>query len=296
MNKKLAVWGWWQGHNLGDNWIKHTISRLFPGTAFINTDTRDFSAYDFVICGGGGLFIYDTIAPWTNYAQKTPYGMLGLGAEFPHKTDNAYKLSRNAAFFYVRDQYSLDCMKISDIERSYDITFAEPLSFEENDNLNMNKLFFVWRDGAQLSKNEQFKIYICYENNKEDYMKIICREFTDIISDDFQTYGYDIKNKIGDCGFVISGRYHGIVAAIQKGLPCIALDICPKLRVIMKDCGLEEYCVKINETDKLPHLINKARGEIGKIREKQYYYRQKAFITINDHIKTAKDVIGSFIT
>ena len=128
MNKKLAIWGWWQGGNLGDNWIKKVLSDIFPEACFINTNEKEFSDYDFVICGGGGLYIYDTIRPWTEYSQNTPFGMLGLGAEFPHKSNNALELKEKSCFFYIRDQYSLDCMKIKDIPRSYDLTFYDPLS------------------------------------------------------------------------------------------------------------------------------------------------------------------------
>ncbi len=284
MEKRLAVWGWWQGQNLGDNWIKRTIAGLFPKAEFIDTRVVDFSAYDFVICGGGGLFIYDTIRPWLNYSQKTPYGMLGLGAEFPHITDQAYKLSRNAKFFYVRDQYSLDCMKIGDIERSYDITFASPLSFLDSGSFDMNKLFLVWREGLELLGNESFRKYICYENKKDEYNRITAEEFDEITADDFQTSSDDIEKRIGNCGFVISGRYHGIVAAIQKGLPCIAIDICPKIRALMKECDLEEYCIKINETEKLKELICKAKSESEIIRRKQFVYRNKAIVAIMKHL------------
>ncbi|MGB8452826.1 MAG: glycosyltransferase [Anaerocolumna sp.] len=291
MKKRLAVWGWWQGRNLGDNWIKRTVAGLFPEAEFIDTREADFSAYDFVICGGGGLFIYDAIWPWINYSQITPYGMLGLGAEFPHKTDQAYKLSRNAKFFYVRDQYSLDCMKINDIKRSYDLTFASPLSFLDSGSLNMSRLFFVWRDGQDLLWNEQFHKYICYENKTDEYNRIIAEEFEEITADDFQTCGDDIENRMGNCGFVISGRFHGIIAAIQKGLPCIAIDICPKIRALMKDCGLEEYCIKINETDKLKKLICKAKSESEIIRKKQLAYREKAIATLTKHITDVKAAV-----
>lgn len=276
MKKRLVVWGWWQGRNLGDNWIKRTIAGLFPEAEFIDTRIQDFSAYDFVICGGGGLFIYDVIRPWSGYAQKTPYGMLGLGAEFPHKSDEAQKLSRNAAFFYVRDRYSLQCMKLNDLECSYDITFAAPLRFEDGDELDLNKVFFVWRDGHDLLWNEQFKEYIGHKGDLEEYNRILSQAFGEIMADDFQTSGNDIEDRLTGCGFVISGRYHGIVAAIQKGLPCIAVDICPKIRSIMRDCGLEEYCIKIGETDKLGALIQKGKAECAAIRKKQLAYREKA--------------------
>ena len=295
MKKTLAVWGWWQGRNLGDNWIKSTIAGLFPEAVFIDTTVADFSAYDFVICGGGGLFIYDVLRQWYQYSQATPYGMLGLGAEFPHVTDEAYKLSRNAKFYYVRDQYSLDCMKIDDIERSYDITFSSPLHVVDGSSLNMDNLFFVWRDGQDLLWNEQFRKYICYENKSEEYNQIIAGEFKEITADDFQTCGDDIENRIGNCGFVISGRFHGIVAAIQKGLPCIAVDICPKIRALMKDCGLEEYCIKINETDKLKGLIQKAKRESELIRQKQLAYREKAVITLMKQIINVRAAIDKVL-
>ena len=295
MKKTLAVWGWWQGRNLGDNWIKSTIAGLFPEAVFIDTTVADFSAYDFVICGGGGLFIYDVLRQWYQYTQATPYGMLGLGAEFPHVTDEAYKLSRNAKFYYVRDQYSLDCMKIDDIERSYDITFSSPLHVVDGSSLNMDNLFFVWRDGQDLLWNEQFRKYICYENKGEEYNQIIAGEFKEITADDFQTCGDDIENRIGNCGFVISGRFHGIVAAIQKGLPCIAVDICPKIRALMKDCGLEEYCIKINETDKLKGLIQKAKRESELIRQKQLAYREKAVITLMKQIINVRAAIDKVL-
>ena len=291
----MAVWGWWQGRNLGDNWIKRTVAGLFPEAEFIDTRVTDFSAYDFVICGGGGLFIYDTIRPWLNYSQKTPYGMLGLGAEFPHKSDQAYKLSRNAKFFCVRDQYSLDCMKIGDIERSYDITFASPLRFIDSGSLDMNKLFLVWREGLELLGNESFRKYICYENKKDEYKQIIAGEFDEITADDFQTCSDDIEKRIGNCGFVISGRYHGIIAAIQKGLPCIAIDICPKIRVLMKECDLEEYCIKINEIDKLKELICKAKGESEIIRRKQSAYRNKAIVTIEKQLTNVKAAVDKVL-
>ncbi len=288
MKKRLAVWGWWQGKNLGDNWIKRTIKGIFPQAEFVDTRITDFSAYDFVICGGGGLFIYDVLRPWVRYAQATPYGALGLGAEFPHKSDQAKELSKKARFFYVRDQYSLDCMKIDDIERSYDITFASPLSVTQSENLNLDKLFFVWRDGLDLLWNEQFRRYICFENNLPEYKRIIGEQFGAITADNFQTSGDDIENRIGDCGFVISGRFHGIVAAIQKGLPCIAVDICPKIRALMKECDLEQYCIKINETEKLAGLITQAKRESEAIRAKQFAYREKAIDTINKQISNAK--------
>ena len=57
--KNIAVWGWWGrndiAHNLGDVWILSCIKSKFPGIIPITTHEKNFSQYDFVIIGEGGL-------------------------------------------------------------------------------------------------------------------------------------------------------------------------------------------------------------------------------------------------
>ena len=62
---------------------------------------------------------------------------------FPHISQKAVSVKERARFFYVRDQYSLDCMNIKGIEQSYDITFAKPLDVVPVETVNFNKLFHV---------------------------------------------------------------------------------------------------------------------------------------------------------
>ena len=278
--KKIAIWGWWQGRNLGDNWIKKTMQNLFPYASFIDTSVQDFSEFDFVICGGGGLYIYDVISPWNQNFGTIPFGAIGLGAEFEHPSQTAQILSKNASFFLVRDIYSLKCMHLSEEHRSYDITFAKPLNWTKIDELNLSKLLFVWRDGKELISNINFRQYIKYEECYSEWKKIIVNNFSQIVYNDFQMFSDDIDAVIEDCGFVISGRYHGIVSAIQKGLPFIAIDICPKIRALVNECGLDEYCIKISDVEKIANLIQKGKNEIKVIRKKEFEYRERAFRTL----------------
>ena len=290
-DRKLYIWGWWQGNNLGDNWIKKILNFFFPEACFIDTSVKRFEKDSFVICGGGGLFIYDVIDPWNDKQNKIKYGILGLGAEFPHETMNAVNVYKNAKFFYVRDRYSAECMHLGDIERSFDLTFALPLTWTELSEEKRNKVFFVWRDGNELLQNEKFRTYICPDENNDSYKKwynTIKPFFSQIISDDFQTKDDNIEERMSDCGFVISGRYHGIVAAIQKGLPFIAIDICPKIRSLLKECGLEDYCIKISETDRIETLIRKALNNIDEIRKKEKEYTNLANATLLYQIASAK--------
>ena len=289
MRRRLYIWGWWQGNNLGDNWIKKTLECFFPEAIFIDTSVQKFEKGSFVICGGGGLFIDNVISPWNNVPNNIEYGMLGLGAEFPHDSLKAVELYKKSRFYYVRDQYSLDCMHLHNIERSYDLTFANPLPFSQMREVKDSKLFFVWRDGQELLSNKQFYDYIKPNGDLySNWKTILGRHFSEVIEDDFQTRDSNIQDRISDCGFVISGRYHGVVAAIQRGLPFIAIDICPKIRALLTECGLEEYCVKISELNKIDYLIGKARGEIDQIREKERNYIEKANETLLRQINTAK--------
>ena len=293
-SKKLYVWGWWQGKNLGDNWIKRTLSNIFPEANFIDTRVQEFEKNSFVICGGGGLFIYDVIKPWDDIQKDIEYGMIGLGAEFPHEGLKAVELYNDSSFFYVRDQYSLDCMHLSNIERSYDITFAIPLKWTEPSEQNKDKLFMVWRDGHKLVNNQKFREYIVPDEKRDSFEiweTAAKKHFSEIIQDDFQTRDDNIEERIQNCGFVISGRYHGIVAAIQKGLPFIAIDICPKIRALLEECGLDEYCIKISETDKIEPLIVKAQDNLEEIRRKEAEFIRIANGTLTKQIKTARSEI-----
>ena len=292
MEEKLGIWGWWQGNNLGDNWIKRTLGVFFPSADFLETSVRDFRDYDFIICGGGGLFIYDVISPWNDVNSDTlkglSYGILGMGAEFPHNSDKAKQLCNKSKFFYVRDQYSLGCMRLSDMERSYDLTFAVLLPWLDKSSIDTRRLLYVWRDGHELVHNDQFNNYIGSSADKRDWDSRIGDNFSTIAEDDFQTRDSSIEDRFSNIGFVISGRYHGIVAAIHKGLPFIAIDICPKIRALLKECQLEKYCIKISEFEKLDELIFDARAEIDKIREKEFAYRNKANAVLIKQLKNVK--------
>lgn len=286
--RNLYVWGWWQGHNLGDNWIKKTISNIFPKAIFVETTVKQFENNSFIICGGGGLFIYDVVEPWSCLPPDTNYGILGLGAEFPHPSFLAQQLEKNAKFFLVRDQYSLDCMHLPNIERSYDITFSHPLKFEKKCNIDMNKVFFVWREPNELLLDNRFVNYLGKLSSCNEWKEKINNHFNEIVEDDFYTTECDIEDRIGNSGFIISGRYHGIVAAIQKGLPFVAIDICPKIRALLQECNLEEYCLKIGELDKLEETIIKAKEHVDEIRKKEQLFRTIANKTLSKQISNAK--------
>jgi hypothetical protein len=273
LKQGIAVWGWWQGKNLGDNWIKSCMSKAFEGADFIDTSDPNLDRYKFVICGGGGLFIRDVHPIWRR-RPSTSYGILGIGAEFAHSGNIAVKLAKDAEFFFVRDSYSVECMGVPPDSRSYDVTFSDPL--HPSKGINESRALFVWRDPSELLEFSDFRRYIGAVVSKEDWNRELLERFTSVEYGVFETTEMNIDKCTEDIGFVVSARYHGIVAAIQRGIPCIGIDLCPKIRALMSECGIEEFCLKCANLDELTGLVDKAQAQRNSIRKRQLAFTSRA--------------------
>ncbi|MDR3257033.1 MAG: hypothetical protein LBT18_05285 [Endomicrobium sp.] len=60
LKDKLVIWGWWEGKNLGDQWIKKCMRKIFPKAIFIPSFEKNLNFAAFAICGGGdcGLMMF----------------------------------------------------------------------------------------------------------------------------------------------------------------------------------------------------------------------------------------------
>ncbi len=276
---KIAIWGFWNGKNLGDMWILENMKKRFNFLIPISINTTDFENYDFIIIGGGGLFNgpllrkpFDTI--------KGKYGCIGLGGEFPILEYNKLEqFISNSQFFGVRD--SSDIFKgmcaNKKLEISADCTFLYPLKTVLFNNYTVNRIKLIWRDPNQLIRwekllthkvdgavlNSCFADYlgkIPFDDNFkcQQYYKKILSRYGDVDVDDFVSESITVDavaQRFMNTNVVVSMRYHGIVAAIQLGIPVVALDIYPKVRTLMRDVGLEKYCIKLKDYNKLTILI-----------------------------------------
>ena len=291
-NKNLGIWGWWQGKNLGDIWIKQSMIKAFEGASFIDTETprKYFNQYGFIICGGGGLFIRDVHESWKENIP-VPFGVLGLGAEFKHKTTKACELSRTAEFFFVRDKYSVECMLLNPDSRSYDMTLFDPMPALKE--FNRDNVLLIWRDPDELLRYKDFQEYIGLTTDIRAWQKTIQDRFKRLSIDDFNTeYNY-IEELTSHVGFVISARYHGIIAAIQRGVPCIGIDLCPKTRALLNECGLSDFCLKLGEIDKLKDKIVQCFDEAKEIRQKQLLFVENARTKLEQDVSIARERINA---
>ena len=314
--KKVAVWGWWQGKNLGDMWILECIKKKFPGIIPITTDIEDFSDYDFLVIGGGGLLNGPTLRhPFNKHPFDAPqpngfkYGSFGLGGEFEIKDKDVLRKFINlSVFFGVRDERNLMTYNIEGnrrLELSGDCTFLYPLTKMHRPSLEIKNIKLIWRDpyGLMRRRDEEGEILnqlfgnhlgpIPFDDNIAclDMYKKLLSKYGNVLLDDYRSTHFsfdDIYDKFNTTDLIVSMRYHGVVAAIQLGIPCIGLDIYPKVRTVMKECGLEKYCIKLREFGKIEGLIKDIKADRRRILDKMEAYTTKYRKITNDFANKAK--------
>lgn len=287
----VAVWGWWQGRNLGDNWIRQTMLEAFPGADFVDTSTdlRRLGRYRFVVAGGGGLFIRGVHPAW-RVAPKIPFGAIGLGAEFHHQDDTAARLSDHAHFFFVRDVHSVQCMRLKPETRSFDVTFFSPLMPKRTP--GTKRVLFIWRAPGELLESPDFRQYIGPVATESDWLDVVERTADSVTHHDFGCNDNPIEALTDGVDLVVSARYHGLAAAIQRGIPCVAVDLCPKIRALMEECGLGSFCLKIGETGRIAEAVERCLDEAENVAERELEFTARAHTKLRQDVEMARGAIA----
>lgn len=315
-SNKIAVWGWWQGRNLGDLWILETIKKKFPGIIPITTEEEDFSKYDFIIIGGGGLLNGPYLRKPFDSTIPTKYGAFGLGGEFEiTDKEKLQKFINTSVFFGVRDKRNLETYKIPDnkkLEMSGDCTFMYQLK-RVIPNKIIKNIKLIWRDPFGLLKWDTSKHHakdghilnklfgdhlgpVPHNDNAKclELYQSILKKYGIVGFDNYNVPKFainDLYERFKNIDLVVTMRYHGVIAAIQLGIPCIAIDIYPKVRTLMKDAGLERFCIKITEYNKIHNIINDIKTNWDIIRKNMENFTNEQFIIANSFANKIKNKI-----
>jgi hypothetical protein len=316
-DKKIAVWGWWQGRNLGDMWILESIKKKFPGIIPITTEIEDYSDYDFLLIGGGGLLNGPKLRAPFNKILPTKYGSFGLGGEFPIVDDFLSVFINNAEFFGVRDKRNIDTYKTNittKLEMSCDCTFLYPLNKKfVNPNINIKNIKLIWRDPYGLLKWDKSKHHhldglelnmlfgnylgvIPHNDNAKclSLYKNLLGRHGNVLYETYNVNNFtydDLYKRFKQIDLIVTMRYHGVMAAIQLGIPCIALDIYPKVRTLMQECDLEKYCIKLREFSKINNIIIDIKQNWNVIRKKMEVFTMSQSKIANRFADKAKSII-----
>lgn len=281
---KIGIWGWWQGRNFGDNLILRNMLKIFPEGKPVTSDITDFSEYDFMVCGGGGLFSDRITPPW-NKDVIIPFGFFGIGAEFMAPTH----LLDKAKFMYIRDEHTRELMGGGNV--TADSIFYDPVGPQKKGD---NIIFVPFSNFDKLYNHNP--VWPRYIGNVKPWSA--WEDVIDIFGSRVVAYhgkdGEDVDktlNSFNNAKLVVSARYHGVLLAIQRRIPVIAIDITPKIKAVMKALGLEDYCLRLGETDRFTEAYNSAMQNKESIKEKMAIFTESKSKMVKDAAKNAQDIL-----
>lgn len=285
----IAVLGWYHHRNAGDDRIQYCLTRWLDGhtLAFLPAGRKPpnsfLRTYDAIIIGGGGLLfkeggIFKSMAEWVRNI-KIPVCLVSVSIE-GMTVDLKSELKDFldvCSFSWFRDQGSLN--ELGNHPKAFvapDISWLYPFPICKNSDpyislsLKYHKNFPLKTWENWVSKNTyNFKSSPFYFENGGD------NRLLKNILDKNSPEEFDIRT-FQNSEAVISGRYHGILFALQSGKPVIGVGRLNKIERFMKEVGLREWLVDEDEPYKLEVLLMKIRANkdsytktILSLREKQ---------------------------
>ena len=219
----------------------------------------------FLLRGGGLIGPSNTLCipddlyeKWTNLICKI--ALLNIGVEsfdikYKHQI---YNLLEKVEFISLRDMQSFKLIKRYDkfqnVFLGADSTFLSPLLVKrmpevnvigvnlcgpEVENFTNNYSIINIVNAINDLKNLQYKIIAVNFSNDSTYNDVQYGKMVDSSSEDgFSLYAYE------RCKFFIGMRFHSILLALQNQIPCIAITYSDKVKRLMSEYNLDEYCLE----------------------------------------------------
>jgi len=277
-------------NNFGDILIYETINKKLKDAGF-ETELVEVSQSlnesgliekannsDFLYFVGGGI-----IERWAPQIIKhfdslykhiqVPYGVVGLSTgEFDYAGfNNSLKLfCEKAKFFYTRDEESAETFRktgacklptagvdvtfandmLTQLERTGDVVTASFRNIPYID-ITGDLNWKLWSDALRKigvkslihdCHNAQSKLGIPVDNS-------------------------DILQQISHANIIVVMRFHIIIAASMIGVLTIPINYCPKVKRLAEQLGIEEYCLELNDHDKLESTFQRLKSNEKTVRK-----------------------------
>lgn len=309
---RVGLLGWWAGKNEGDCYMLDVLKRSFAKGFTARPKKIPFkytwlkrvylNSFDFLMVGGGGLFIgappkpFDTFDKWGR-SLKPGLAFFGVSVE---RLDPEYEavtklLIEKSRFFIVRDTRSFELLrKLSPkVELAPDITFLYPRrvkrdSAPEHIGVNLRKTdncdASLWAASINSLKGKKVLVPMSDLEDCHDLDAMSGVEGERLSSFDISVYGR--------LEFMVAMRLHSVIFAVQNAVPVIGIAYAPKVRNLFSDLGLSEFCLEPDEHHKLPETFRKLSSRRDEIALRLQRYTEEASSELSVRIEQIKNEIS----
>lgn len=274
---RIGLVGYFGWGNYGDELFFEAYQQWFAGHELVifhdpiqggflpNTDQL-IESVDAIIIGGGDLVIpwYKSWLYWDERFLRKPVYIFGVGVPTWGKSDPAvlahykkFMSHPSVKIISCRDQESVTWIN-THIAPGKELSFAPDMVLA----LRFPQRHVASRDvGLVLRKQDHYVaenlLRVAEQAMELGYsMKLILLGTGKTLGDDYEVFqkirlpDYNVvvrtstaslSNEIASCGYLVSMKFHGIVAAYKCGVPFISLSGADKFKSFMKQTGNERY-------------------------------------------------------
>ena len=304
---KIAVFGYYNALNAGDDRIQDCITKLLKGHTvvflphFLPPPKEYIQSFDWILIGGGGL-VFERVGIWVKPKQwikkcKAKIGVFGLGVNHVSSIllEEVYTIINHSEFFFVRDEQSKILLNNHPkINVQPDPTWCFPFQFqtnliEENKSIALNLLPCHWKQfepNAWVKSLSEFEVQpFPFHFGTDRDGDLLESYYSNSTPKEFSLEPL-IKSQI-----VVACRFHAIIFAMQLGKVFIAINYDDKVKRLLTDADLLECCLETTEHNLLKEKIefvkdNKAilRQKINKFAQEQINHAENLKEEIQRHL------------
>lgn len=279
---KIAVFGYYNALNAGDDRLQHCITRLLQGNTivflphYLPPPKEYLQSFDWILIGGGGL-VFERVGIWADTQKWTQLcrakiGVFGLGVNHvsPELLSELFTLIDRSEFFYVRDEKSKALLNYHpNVEVHPDLTWCFPLQEcfgENNQGIALNLVPCHWKEfdpDAWVKALSDFQLHpFPFHFGKNRDYDLLKRYFGERTPHEFSL------KPLMDSEFLVACRFHAIVFAMQIGKPFIAISYDDKVQRLLAEANLLECCLDMTEYARLPEKIQFIQTNYAELKQK----------------------------
>lgn len=290
---RLAIVGWYHKLNYGDDLLQLALTHLFSdcSLSFIGIEAVTpelLNGFDHVVFGGGSLYPNKFLDdPAFLGTMRVPVSLLGVSSRGVTNHAVLRQLLDRCTVAVVRDRATIEVFDHPRVVLAPDLAWLIPLAegspLREGIGVNLRRWpKLEWQpeplvealrrasgSGAVLRGLPLYVGHQTWESGRavsdRTYMQGLPGLDTVDIEPSSQAYG--------TFRLVVAMRFHALVLALQAATPCIGFSYHPKIRALMAEADLGEFCVDLDAPAALERAVVSALTRESELRERLRVHR-----------------------